>query len=79
MLYDELQIIGRACQEHRRRLFKRQDEVGAEIGYSPQTISQFENGRNNNLYIYSWYLVNGLNTDKLIKDLRGVIYGKKAQ
>ena len=77
MLYDELQIIGQECQNHRRRINIRQEQVGDEIGYSKQTISQFENGHNNNLYIFAWYLMNGLNTDRLKNKIRGCKYGKE--
>ena len=80
MLYRDLLIIGKECQTLRRRLNVRQREVGNEIGYGEKTISQFENGHNNNLYIFSWYLKHGLNTKRLSQQLlRGDIYGEKAE
>ena len=80
MIYRDLRIIGKECQKLRRRLDIRQKQVGQEIGYAEKTISQFENGHNNNLYIFSWYLKHGLNTTRLGQQLRrGNIYGEKAE
>lgn len=79
MIGQDLKIIGSECQRLRRILNKKQKDIGNELGYATVTISQFERGNNNNLYIFSWYLRHGLDTHRLNCKLRGYLYGEKAE
>lgn len=79
MIYNDLKIIGNECRRLRRTLNKKQKDIGTDLGYATVTISQFERGHNNNLYIFSWYLKHGLDTHRLNMRLRGYKYGEKAE
>ena len=62
----ELYNLGAACRYYRTYILcVPQTEVANETGYSVFTISSFENGRNNNAMILSWYIKHGL-TQKII-------------
>lgn len=55
-----LKILGQLCGETRKRRGYTQNQVSIETGYSKETISSFENGRNNNCILLLWYIENGL-------------------
>lgn len=57
MSYD-LVKVGQTCRELRKNKNITQIQVGNKIGYSPENISSFECGRNDNLNIFLWYLEN---------------------
>ena len=65
MISVDLRTVGRECKRFRRSLGKTQNEVALEIGYALNTISQFECGGNNNLYIFLWYIKNGIDIQHL--------------
>jgi len=52
--------VCRMCKRVRRQKHMTQKQVAEKTGYTPKTISAFENGRVNNAYILLWYLDNGL-------------------
>ena len=58
-------IIGQLCKRHRRRLGFTQSYVAKQTGYTTANISSFETGRNNNMFILLWYVLNGLQTSEL--------------
>lgn len=51
-----LQQIGTFCAKERRRKGHTQLEVAFAVGFSPENISAFERGRNDNVTIFLWYL-----------------------
>ena len=51
--------LGRLCKQYRERLCKTQSDVAADVGYSKETVSAFETGRNNNAIIFCWYVRHG--------------------
>lgn len=64
-----LKAIGKRCQEFRLSLGYTQDDVGYILGYSRETISMFENGKNDNLLIFLWYISMGMNIHSIL-DMR---------
>ena len=56
--------LGTKCKELREQLGYFQSDVADEIGYSKETISSFECGRNNNATILFWYIQHGLNINE---------------
>ena len=64
-----LKVIGKKCQEFRLSLGYTQDDVGNCIGYSRETISMFENGKNDNLLIFLWYITMGMSIHDIISDI----------
>lgn len=65
MLID-LRCIGKSCQKFRISQGLLQSEVAEDIGYTIENISAFENGRNDNVRIFLWYVSKGLNVNDLI-------------
>lgn len=51
--------IGKACKDYRTSLGILQSEVAHDTGYSIENVSKFENGNNNNMKIFLWYLHKG--------------------
>lgn len=49
-------------KKFRQSIGYKQIDVANELGYSLENISKFENGKNNNLKIYLWYVEKGYNT-----------------
>ena len=54
-----LSLIGKACKDFRSSLGILQSEVAHDTGYSIENVSKFENGNNNNLKIFMWYVQKG--------------------
>ena len=54
-----LSLIGKACKDFRVSLGILQSEVARDTGYSIENVSKFENGNNNNLKIFMWYVQKG--------------------
>lgn len=54
----QLYEIGQICKKMRERKKKTQLQVSIELGYCVENISSFENGRNDNVRIFLWYLNN---------------------
>ena len=52
-------IIGRACQEWRRKQGYTQLDVALQLEMSPENVSAFERGLNDSSFILTWYLLNG--------------------
>ncbi len=55
--------IGKICKDFRMSLGYLQSDVSKDTGYSIENISKFENGNNNNMKIFLWYLRKGLKID----------------
>ncbi len=67
-----LKHIGAKCKEFRTEtLNMTQKEVAQVLGYSPYTISWFENGRNDNCEIFLFYVKHGLLERYTIEELTG--------
>lgn len=64
-----LKLIGKKCQEFRLSLGYTQEDVGNCIGYSRETISMFENGKNDNLIIFLWYITMGMSVSTILSDM----------
>ena len=54
-----LSLIGKECKNFRLSLGILQSEVARDTGYSIENVSKFENGNNNNLKIFLWYIQKG--------------------
>lgn len=54
-----MDIDYKALKKFRQSLGYKQIDVANELGYSLENISKFENGKNNNLKIYLWYIEKG--------------------
>lgn len=63
----DINKIGSICGTFRRSLKLTQDDVAKATGYSKGNIGHFEQGRNDNLNILLWYIMNGLDIDELIR------------
>lgn len=69
----DLTAIGARCQEFRKSAGYAQWCVARDTGYSIETISSFERGRNDNGIILLWYIAHGMTYD----EIRGVEHGEK--
>ena len=52
--------LGKQCKDFRLEIGLLQSDVAAETGYSVENVSKFENGKNNNLKIFLWYVSKGI-------------------
>ena len=59
----DLRKLGMKCAEFRRSKGYTQLQVAYQLGYTESNISAFENGRTNNLFIFFWYLSQGMQID----------------
>lgn len=66
MKYHELKNIGQQCRQLREALGLLQSDVAVDVGVSRETISAFENGRNNSAYLLAWYIEHGLELDPVV-------------
>ena len=66
-----LKNIGKLCQNFRVSIQETQLTMSLDVNYSVESISSFENGRNNNMVLLLWYLSNGLDIDDLCNLLKG--------
>lgn len=57
--------VGKVCKNFRVKIGEPQTSVAKSTNYSVEVISSFENGRNNNMYVFLWYLTNGLDIIKI--------------
>ena len=64
-MFVDLKKLGACCRDFRKELGVSQEVVGQEIGYTNQSVSWFELGRNDSFTILAWYLYNGLRLDDL--------------
>jgi predicted transcriptional regulator len=55
-----LKKIGNECAKFRHQIKEPQSSVAKSTNYSVEVVSSFENGRNNNLFVFLWYVSNGL-------------------
>lgn len=60
---ENLKELGSACQRLRELLGASQIDIANETGYSKETISAFETGRNNNARVLLWYIRHGFRVD----------------
>lgn len=63
---EELKIIGQRCQEFRAQHNYLQSKVAEDTGYSIESVSAFENGRNDCTKIFLWYVARGLDISKVV-------------
>lgn len=63
----DIKKVGLICREFRQDLNCTLIEVAKSTGYSAQNVCHFEQGRNDNLIIFLWYIANGLDIESLIK------------
>lgn len=73
--HDVLKKIGNECRELRLLLGLKQTCVAVDTNYSQDTISGFENGRNNNMFILLWYINYGLDLESILEEYEGAIHG----
>ena len=66
-MFVDLKKLGACCREFRKDLGVSQEIVGQEIGYTNQSISWFEKGKNDSFTILAWYFYNGLKFEDLKK------------
>lgn len=59
----DLKKLGARCADFRRSKGYTQIQVADKLGYTESNISAFENGRTNNLFIFFWYLSEGMVID----------------
>lgn len=69
-MFYTLKEISAACQAYRRREGVAQSRVAVDTGYSVESVSAFENGRVNNLMIYLWYALRGMDIEQELRRLR---------
>ena len=60
-----IQSIAMQCKKHRMRIGYTQREVADMLGISQQSVTLFEAGRNNSMYIYQWYLDHGFKYEEV--------------
>lgn len=65
-------LLGQKCKSFRESIKETQFSVAVDTDYSMETISGFENGRNNNLSIFLWYLNAGMEIAQFSGILRDV-------
>ena len=58
---ENLKELGQAAKAFRESLGASQIEVATATGYSKETVSAFETGRNNNARVLLWYVRHGFN------------------
>lgn len=58
-----LSLIGKKCKDFRISIGLLQSDVAVDTGYSIENVSKFENGNNNNLKIFMWYVQKGFHYD----------------
>lgn len=63
-MINDLKSIGKRCKEYRQKLGFYQSHVAKDTGYSKENVSSFENGRNDNVRIFLWYIEMGLFDDE---------------
>ena len=69
----DLKYIGAACKKERKKAGYTQLQVAIKLGYSPENISAFECGRNDNVTIFLWYLKNCINMNNTYEQfIKGV-------
>lgn len=56
----QLREVGEACKKLRESIGKTQASVASELKLTPQSISLFECGKLDSIYILSWYVSRGL-------------------
>lgn len=72
MLVVDYSSIGKTCKAYRQVHGIRQCDVALDTGFSIESISAFECGRNDSMKFLLWYINKGLTIDDIRKD--GGIY-----
>ena len=60
---EKLEEIGRLCKKYRRIKKIRQIDIAKDLGVSISTISLFENGKSDSLYVFLAYIKNDIITN----------------
>jgi transcriptional regulator with XRE-family HTH domain len=63
-----IKIIGANCKKWRSTHGYYQSDTAKDTGYSLENVSAFENGRNDNCRLLSWYILKGMSLHELYKD-----------
>lgn len=63
-------IITKNCQDYRINRGITQQQIANNIGCSIETISSFENNRNNNALILIWYIEHGITLNELLRGVK---------
>ena len=69
---EELKNIGQKCAAARRSKGYTQLQVSFAVGYTPENISAFECGRNDNMRILLWYLQNCISLSDMLDFVKGL-------
>lgn len=64
---NDLKKIGQICAKVRREKGYTQLKASFDVGYAPENISSFENGRNDNMRIFLWYLENCVTEHNIVE------------
>ena len=67
-----LRKLGRECKKARQDKGYTQLHVAFEVNYTPENVSAFECGRNDNLRIFLWYIQNCFTEESLLDCIRRV-------
>lgn len=60
-----IEYVAKRCKLYREMIGKTQRDVAGDLSYSPENVSSFETGRNNNMMILLWYFRQGMTFDFL--------------
>lgn len=60
--------IGKICAKYRKECGYRQIDVSLDTGYAVTNVSSFENGRNDNGYLFLWYILHGMTAEYLLEN-----------
>ena len=58
--------VGLACKKLRQELSTTQSDVAFDLGTTRENIAKFESGKNRNYMILVWYIIMGLDFDKVV-------------
>lgn len=70
----ELKHIGQMCAKARREKGYTQLQVAFAVDYTPENVSAFENGRNDNMRIFLWYLEHCISEFNYMDFMKGLKY-----
>jgi transcriptional regulator with XRE-family HTH domain len=60
--------VGLACKKLRQEMTKTQSDVAFDLGTTRENIAKFESGKNRNYMILLWYVIMGLDIEKVVSD-----------
>jgi transcriptional regulator with XRE-family HTH domain len=60
--------IGLACKKLRQEMSTTQSDVAFDLGTTRENVAKFESGKNRNYMILLWYVIMGLDIEKVVSD-----------